>query len=813
MKIKNISYDSIESLREELDLSVYTASRTFIQVFSGLIQKEELLEISAILKEKNSGIGFIGTTTAGEIIDGSTKQASITLSIMTFDTTTFISNHFTDEDNFNLGVKIAKELFVDNTKVAIMFIEGLLNNGNDVVDGIASVDNTIPIAGGMAGDNGAFAKTYVFDNNGVYEEGAVGVSFQSEHLKVLTNYQLNWQPIGKELKITKAEKNRLYEIDGISASEIYRKYLGDNIANELPHSAIEFPLLKIEDDGREVCRTFVHQFDDGSLLTIGNLEVGDTVQLAFGNVDLILNGVNEDIQNYDSFQPEAIFTYSCASRITFLQSDVVRELDPLNNIAPIAGYFTYGEIYHNDKKNSLLNISLTILGLSESLGQEKIVKTKQEERKEKNFTTGKHFMVLDALSHLSNSVINELNESKKEVENQQRFVQTLLDSQEQLIITTNGERLITANETFYDFFAVDSVEEFMEVYDAKCICDTFNVNAPEGYLQIRMGEEGREGWIDYVISRSFGETHKAMITQGDKDFIFSVTAAKLPGDDGLKSAVFTDITEMEKAKEEIELAHKHTKESIEYASLIQGALIPDNTAFTNYFSDYFTIWQPKDTVGGDIYLFEELRSKDECLLMVIDCTGHGVPGAFVTMLVKAIERQLTSYINNNDEIVSPAKLLGLFNRSMKHLLKQEESDSISNAGFDGGIVYFNKKDKILKFAGAETPLFYMEDGKLKTIKGNRHSVGYRSSDINYEFKEHSIELKEGMSFYLTTDGYLDQNGGEKSFPFGKKRFTKIIEENYKKSMADQQEVFLNELDAYQGKEETNDDVTLVGFKI
>jgi len=339
------------------------------------------------------------------------------------------------------------------------------------------------------------------------------------------------------------------------------------------------------------------------------------------------------------------------------------------------------------------------------------------------------------------------------------------------------------------------------------------VNAPEGYLQIRMGEEGREGWIDYVISRSFGKTHKAMITQGDKDFIFSVTAAKLPGDDGLKSAVFTDITEMEKAKEEIELAHKHTKESIEYASLIQGALIPDNTAFRNYFSDYFTIWQPKDTVGGDIYLFEELRSKDECLLMVIDCTGHGVPGAFVTMLVKAIERQLTSYINNNDEIVSPAKLLGLFNRSMKHLLKQEESDSISNAGFDGGIVYFNKKDKILKFAGAETPLFYMEDGKLKTIKGNRHSVGYRSSDTNYEFKEHSIELKEGMSFYLTTDGYLDQNGGEKSFPFGKKRFTKIIEENYKKSMADQQEVFLNELDAYQGEEETNDDVTLVGFKI
>ncbi len=272
--------------------------------------------------------------------------------------------------------------------------------------------------------------------------------------------------------------------------------------------------------------------------------------------------------------------------------------------------------------------------------------------------------------------------------------------------------------------------------------------------------------------------------------------------------------ELEIAKLEVEEIHKHTKDSIEYAYLIQEALIPDSKLFKNYFEDSFTIWHPKDVVGGDIYLFEGLRNENECLLMVIDCTGHGVPGAFVTMLVKAIERQITSKIINNNEIVSPAKILSIFNKSMKHLLRQEDEKSISNAGFDGGILYYNKKEQIIKFSGAETPLFYFdENNKLNTIKGSRHSVGYKKSDSSYEFKENVIKVKKGMSFYLITDGYIDQNGGKKSFPFGKKRFSKILEDNIDKSFNEQRNILLNKLDEYQGTETRNDDVTLVGVKI
>jgi len=419
----------------------------------------------------------------------------------------------------------------------------------------------------------------------------------------------------------------------------------------------------------------------------------------------------------------------------------------------------------------------------------------------------------DEIGHMNKeffAMIDTVNVQTEKLAEEKRFTQALIDAQEQIIVTTDGTKLTSANKTFFDFFAVDNIDEFIEVYDVTCICDTFNTSAPDTYLRVFMDDEK---WIDYVVNRPFNYDHKVMISMGSIDFIFSVTASILPGSDNIKVAIFTNITEMEKAKQEIENINKKTRESIEYASLIQGALIPNNKIFRNYFQEYFAIWHPKDTIGGDIYLFEEMRDEDECLMMVIDCTGHGVPGAFVTMLVKAIERQIVAQLKHSDEIISPAKILSIFNRSMKNLLKQEHDGSISNAGFDGGILYYNKKEKIIKYAGAETPLFYVKENELTMIKGDRYSVGYKKCSLDYEYKEHLIEVEEGMQFYLTTDGYLDQNGGEKSFPFGKKRFKSVIKEYHTETMADQQEVFLYELMNYQGEEETNDDMTLIGFTI
>jgi PAS domain S-box-containing protein len=272
---------------------------------------------------------------------------------------------------------------------------------------------------------------------------------------------------------------------------------------------------------------------------------------------------------------------------------------------------------------------------------------------------------------------------------------------------------------------------------------------------------------------------------------------------------------LELAKQATETLHKHTRESIEYASLIQSSLVPSNNkVFRQYFDEYFVIWHPKDIVGGDIYFFEQL-SDDECIIMVIDCTGHGVPGAFVTILVKSIQVSIINHIlANPDEKIDTAKMLSKFSKDMKKLLQQEDKDSsISNTGFDGGILYYNKKESIIKYSGANTPLFYVENDQLNVIASNKHSVGYKRSDPNYKYTEYDINTSKGMSFYITTDGYLDQNGGQKGFPFGKRRFKEIINSYHIDSMADQQEMFLYEIAEYENDQERNDDITVIGFKI
>ncbi len=266
------------------------------------------------------------------------------------------------------------------------------------------------------------------------------------------------------------------------------------------------------------------------------------------------------------------------------------------------------------------------------------------------------------------------------------------------------------------------------------------------------------------------------------------------------------------AKKQISSLNHKMQDSIKYAAQIQQTLIPEAELFEQYCEDYFVIWQPRDVVGGDIYFLESI-SEDEMILMVIDCTGHGIPGAFVTMLVKAIERHMIARTKSTREEVSPANMLGIFNRSMKHLLKQNDDTSMSNAGFDSGIIYYHRKKQLLKFAGAEIPLFIVQQGQVNVIKGDRQSIGYKKSKKDFQYTDHSLLVNTGVCLYLTSDGFLDQNGGEKGFPFGKKRFATLLQTYSNEPFDRQRDILQSELRKYQNGYETNDDITVVAIKL
>ncbi|NPA10962.1 MAG: SpoIIE family protein phosphatase [Epsilonproteobacteria bacterium] len=254
-----------------------------------------------------------------------------------------------------------------------------------------------------------------------------------------------------------------------------------------------------------------------------------------------------------------------------------------------------------------------------------------------------------------------------------------------------------------------------------------------------------------------------------------------------------------------------TKESIRYASLIQDSILPSLSVFDEAFSDYFIIWEPKDVLGGDIYFIDEIRD-GEYLLMVLDCTGHGVHGALMTMLVKAIQIQIINDLSHSDKEISPSEILSKFNTSIKNILKQYEKKFTSNAGFDGAIVYYDKNRQIIRFSSANVPLFIVDNGEIKEIRGDKRSVGDAFTPMVYRYKEYDINVGSEMKFYITTDGFIDQIGGEKEFPFGKRRFKELIEKYHELDFSLQKELFLQELKKYQQNHVQTDDITVVGFK-
>lgn len=261
--------------------------------------------------------------------------------------------------------------------------------------------------------------------------------------------------------------------------------------------------------------------------------------------------------------------------------------------------------------------------------------------------------------------------------------------------------------------------------------------------------------------------------------------------------------------QELSNKNKDIRDSIEYASLIQQAIFPDESILNNYFNDSFIFWRPKDVVGGDIYFITELESKEEILVIVIDGAGHGVPGAFVTILVKAIETQLLADIAYGKLQPSPAIILAYFNKSIKTMLKQEKG-SQSNVGFDGGVLYYNKATNECKYAGGKIDLYKIENDALEIIKSDRKNVGFIRTKIDQTYTEHAVEIKPNTKLYMLTDGFYDQHC-EKDKIYGKKEFERLLIELNQKTFAQQKEELQNTFENFKGKAKQNDDVSVVGL--
>ncbi|MDF1673747.1 MAG: tetratricopeptide repeat protein [Vicingaceae bacterium] len=259
-------------------------------------------------------------------------------------------------------------------------------------------------------------------------------------------------------------------------------------------------------------------------------------------------------------------------------------------------------------------------------------------------------------------------------------------------------------------------------------------------------------------------------------------------------------------KEVIEEKNKHITDSIHYAKRIQDATLPDLKLMNHYLKESFVLFKPKDIVSGDFYWID--KKDDEVLFAVVDCTGHGVPGAFLSL----IGYNSLNKIVNELHITKPSEILQELNKSVFQTLQNNLEYNHIQDGMDIAICSLNKNTNVLQFAGAYNPLYIVSDNNIKEIKGDKISIGSGESNFSIKFNNHKVQLKKNDCIYLFSDGYADQFGGPKGKKFKYSQFKELLLEMNNLEMKDQGDNLDKTITQWQGDLEQIDDVCVIGIK-
>lgn len=263
---------------------------------------------------------------------------------------------------------------------------------------------------------------------------------------------------------------------------------------------------------------------------------------------------------------------------------------------------------------------------------------------------------------------------------------------------------------------------------------------------------------------------------------------------------------LERSQQIIAAKNDRIISSIEYAQTIQQAILPKEDQLNKFFKDHFVIFMPKDIVSGDFFWFS--ADKDIVFAAVIDCTGHGVPGSFMSLIGNTLLNQIVNEWHTHD----PALILEYLHQKVRKALQQDESNSKAHASMDICLVKVNTKNHKVTFAGANRPLYVVQDGMLIKYIGDKKSVGGFQREERRFFTNNEMTLTSDSILYLTTDGYIDQMNTEKK-KFGPNQLLKLIETNSEKPMVAQKELLVNMFEVFRNGEEQIDDICILGIKI
>jgi len=257
---------------------------------------------------------------------------------------------------------------------------------------------------------------------------------------------------------------------------------------------------------------------------------------------------------------------------------------------------------------------------------------------------------------------------------------------------------------------------------------------------------------------------------------------------------------------ELKSAYNEITESIDYASRIQVAMLPQNETLVTLFPEHFVLFLPKNIVSGDFYWSAKIGLK--IVFAVADCTGHGVPGALMSMLGISFMNEIVVERRHTN----PGEILDILRREVIRALRQTGSEDEQHDGIDMALCSYDTKSRILEYAGAFNPLYLIRNGSMEVYKADRMPVCYYHG-IEDPFKTISVQLEKGDQLYLFSDGYVDQFGGSDRKKFKSRAFQELLVQYHQEKMEKQKELLHNQFLKWKGDVDQYDDVVLVGIRI
>ncbi|MBX2840574.1 MAG: PAS domain S-box protein [Flammeovirgaceae bacterium] len=490
--------------------------------------------------------------------------------------------------------------------------------------------------------------------------------------------------------------------------------------------------------------------------------------------------------------------------ITIYEKDgVVRYVSP--SVEPILGYFAEDLIGFKDIENVHPNSVKTFEGMFDKLIKypDRSITVQYEYKQSDGETvwleaTGNNLLNDSAIQGIviNSRDITERRRAEKE-ERMRSQMQALSENSPDLIKRLNNKGV---------FFYINPV------------ISTLTSQKPEYYLtksleEVDIDEGIKNSWreiFDEVLDKKEKvSTEMNFPTLNGEERVMQVNAIPEFGENNkVESVLFVshDITVRKKTEIEIRANNKKITESINYAKRIQTAILPDDRIIKQIFKDSFIFYQPRDVVSGDFPWF--IQKGDDIYIAAADCTGHGVPGALISLIGYFI---LNDIVNGRRNL-SAGVVLDRLNAGVTKTLRQDDEDATTRDGMDIALLRVNYKENFIEYAGANRPLYLFTNNELVQVKGNKFPIGGGKYKTRTEFTTHKMEIKKGDEYYMFSDGFPDQFGGELNKKFGNQRIRAIITERSHKDMAEVKEQFVKEFNDWKEGKRQTDDVLMIGIK-